>query len=105
MFLRERTAGNEGLKAGSVPAVTESAPIVARRASAVGAQAAGALAIGALAVGALAIGAFAVGRLSIGRARVRCLEIDELTVHKLRVTHTLQMPAQAASDNYRHAGT
>lgn len=49
------------------------------------ALAAGALAIGALAVGALAIGALAIGRLEIRQARFRKLEIDDLTVRKLRI--------------------
>ena len=50
----------------------------------------GALALGALAVGALAIGALAIGRLRILRAdadRVHfgTVEIDDLTVRRLRV--------------------
>jgi hypothetical protein len=49
-----------------------------------------ALAIGAAAVGAVAIGAIAIGRMAIGglairRARFGSLEVDELTVRKLRV--------------------
>ena len=42
-------------------------------------------AFGAVAVGALAIGRLAVGRLAIKRAHFRSLEVDELTVRKLRV--------------------
>jgi hypothetical protein len=59
-----------------------------------GAQAMGALAAGALAIGALALGALAIGRLAIGRAKVRNLEIDELIVRKLRVTDSLETPAE-----------
>jgi hypothetical protein len=47
-------------------------------------------ALGALAIGALAIGALAIGRLSILRAdadkvRLGTVEIDDLTVRRLRV--------------------
>ncbi|MGH7490065.1 MAG: hypothetical protein ACREMY_31330, partial [bacterium] len=49
------------------------------------ALAVGALAFGALAVGALAIGSLAVGRIIIGKARFREVEIDDLTVRRLRV--------------------
>jgi hypothetical protein len=50
----------------------------------------GALALGALAIGALAIGALAIGRLRILRAdadkvRLGTVEIDNLTVKRLRV--------------------
>lgn len=49
-----------------------------------------AVALGAAAVGAVAIGALAIGRLAIGRITVRkaqfgSLEVDELTVRRLRV--------------------
>jgi len=49
------------------------------------ALAAGAVAAGALAVGAVAIGQIVIGRLVIGKARFKSLEVDELTVRKLRV--------------------
>src|SRR6516165_4629443 len=49
------------------------------------ALAAGAVAAGALAVGAVAIGQMVIGRLAIGKARFKSLEVDELTVRKLRV--------------------
>jgi hypothetical protein len=39
---------------------------------------------GAFAIGALAI---AVGRVTIKKARFNALEVDELTVRKLRVVH------------------
>ena len=45
----------------------------------------GAAAFGAVAIGALAIGRHAVGRLVIKKARFGALEVDELTVRKLRV--------------------
>jgi hypothetical protein len=45
----------------------------------------GAAAFGAVAVGALAIGRVAVGRLVIKKARFGALEVDQLTVRKLRV--------------------
>jgi hypothetical protein len=53
----------------------------------------GALALGALAVGALAIGALAIGRLRILRAdadkvHLGTVEIDDLTVRRLRVIET-----------------
>jgi len=44
-----------------------------------------AVAFGALAIGALAIGRLAVGRLVIKKARFRDLEVDALTVRKLRI--------------------
>jgi hypothetical protein len=45
----------------------------------------GAAAVGAVAIGALAIGRLAVGRLTIKKARFETLEVDELTVRRLRV--------------------
>ena len=45
----------------------------------------GAVAFGAVAIGALAIGRIAVGRMVIKKARFGALEVDELTVRKLRV--------------------
>jgi hypothetical protein len=63
---------------------------IVRRAEAIPATSMIALAIGAAAFGAIAIGALAIGRLALGRvtvkkARFRALEVDELTVGKLRV--------------------
>src|SRR5580700_7146018 len=46
---------------------------------------AGTAAFGAVAIGALAIGRLAVGRMVIKKARFGALEVDELTVRKLRV--------------------
>ncbi len=45
----------------------------------------GAAAFGAVAIGALAVGRLVVGRLVIKKARFAALEVDELTVRKLRV--------------------
>jgi hypothetical protein len=45
----------------------------------------GAAAFGAIAIGALAIGRLAVGRMVIKKARFGALEVDELTMRKLRV--------------------
>jgi hypothetical protein len=45
----------------------------------------GAAAVGAFAIGALAIGRLAVGRLSVKEARFGTLDVDELTVRKLRI--------------------
>jgi hypothetical protein len=44
----------------------------------------GAAAFGAVAIGALAIGRLVVGRLVIKKARFGALEVDELTVRKMR---------------------
>ncbi len=52
----------------------------------------GAAALGAVAIGALAIGRLAVGRLVIKRARFGVLEVDELTVRRLRVAHQSRGP-------------
>lgn len=69
-------------------------PAVSSGALATGAVATGALAVGALAVGALAIGALAIGRMKIRRAEAQTLrlgkvEIDDLTVKRLRVIETV----------------
>ncbi len=45
----------------------------------------GAAAFGAVAIGALAVGRSVVGRLVIKKARFGTLEVDELTVRKLRI--------------------
>jgi hypothetical protein len=45
----------------------------------------GTAALGAVAIGALAIGRLVVGHLVIKKARFGALEIDELTVRRLRV--------------------
>lgn len=76
----------------------------ARPARSLLALAVGAVAAGALAVGAVAIGQMVIGRLAIGKARFKSLEIDELTVRKLRVIerldgelwHLLGQPISAA---------
>lgn len=45
----------------------------------------GAGALGALAIGALAVGRLAVGRLVIRKAHFAALQVDELTVRRLRI--------------------
>ena len=45
----------------------------------------GALAVGAVAIGALAIARLAIGRLTVKKARFAKVEIDDLTVRRLRV--------------------
>ena len=45
----------------------------------------GAGALGALAIGALAIGRLAVGHLVIRKANFAALQVDELTVRRLRI--------------------
>jgi hypothetical protein len=45
----------------------------------------GAAALGAVAIGALAIGRHAGGPLVINKARIKALQVDELTVGRLRV--------------------
>jgi hypothetical protein len=54
------------------------------------AAAIGAIATGAFAVGALAIGAVAIGRLVLGCGHIKHLEIDELTVGKLKIREQLR---------------
>jgi hypothetical protein len=54
------------------------------------ALAAGAVAVGAIAIGAVAIGRLALGRLTIKKAHFGALEVDELTVRKLRVVESDQ---------------
>jgi len=44
-----------------------------------------ALALGAAALGAVAIGALAIGRITVKKARFGTLEVDELTVRRLRI--------------------
>ena len=58
----------------------EAAPLTSMIALALGAAA-----LGAVAVGALAIGRLAVGRITVKKARFGTLEVDELTVRRLRV--------------------
>ncbi len=56
-----------------------------------------ATAIGAVAVGAFAIGRLVIRRLSVENAKFKSLEIDDLTVTRLRaaevtVSHSLDLP-------------
>jgi hypothetical protein len=53
----------------------------------------GAAAFGAFAIGALAIGHIGVGRLVIKKARFSAVEVDELTVRKLRVVGNQGTPS------------
>ena len=46
----------------------------------------GAFAGGAMALGALAIARLAIGKMAVGHARLGKVEVDDLTVHRLRVT-------------------
>lgn len=64
-------------------------------AGAVGTLVLGSFALGAIAMGAVAIGALAIGRLSVGKARFKAIEIDELTVRRLRVETVEQLPEGA----------
>ena len=64
-------------------------------AGAVGTFVLGSFALGAIAMGAVAIGALAIGRLSVGKARFKTIEIDELTVRKLRVEIVERLPEGA----------
>ncbi|MET0499035.1 MAG: hypothetical protein ABW106_12300 [Steroidobacteraceae bacterium] len=68
-------------------------------AQAIGTKAIGTLAIGAIAIGALAVGALTIGWLSIGRARIRRVEIGDLVVRRLRITHELELPEKPKSDS------
>ena len=56
-----------------------------RASTAIPAIAVGALAFGALAIGALAIARLAIRELAVKKARFHAVEIDELTVRRLRV--------------------
>jgi hypothetical protein len=80
------------MMAGKIDKAEEKLAPIAIRALKVGAQAIGALAVGALAIGAVALGAVALGRLAIGGARIKRMEIDELVVKKVRITHSLETP-------------
>jgi hypothetical protein len=44
-----------------------------------------ATALCAVAVGAIAVGSLAIGALVVRKARFRSIEVDDLTVHRLRV--------------------
>ena len=59
---------------------------------AIGAQAVRAFALGAIAFGAIALGSMAIGCLIINRGRIRVLQIDELTVKRLKVAEKSERP-------------
>lgn len=44
-----------------------------------------AVATGAMAIGAVAIAALAIGRLAVKRAKFDSIEIDELTIRRIRI--------------------
>lgn len=52
----------------------------------------------ALAIGALAIGRLAVGRVVIKKASFGALEVDELTVRRLRVVENVVEPREEVSE-------
>ena len=54
----------------------------------------GAMALGAFAIGAMAIGRLAIGGLVVRKAKLGSVEIDDLTVHRLRVLETPAMPSR-----------
>jgi hypothetical protein len=61
------------------------------------AAAVGALAFGALAIGALAIARLAIKEMAVKRARFGAVEIDDLTVRRLRVIEHVQQSSDANS--------
>jgi hypothetical protein len=60
-------------------------PALSSGAVAIGTVAIGAVAIGAVAIGAIAIARVAIARMAVNKARFRSVEIDDLTVKRLRV--------------------
>jgi hypothetical protein len=66
------------------------------RSAALIATAIGAVSVGAFAIGALAIGRLAIRRIVVGNAKFKSVEIEELTVHRLRVSDSLQLPSGSA---------
>jgi len=58
----------------------------------------GAAALGAVAIGALAIGRLVVGRLVIKNTRLSALEVDELTVRRLRVVEHERPISEPSAD-------
>ncbi len=53
----------------------------------------GAASLAAASIGVLAIGRLAIGHLAIGRVRMKSLEVDELTVRRLRILEQEQPKA------------
>ena len=69
-------------------------------AAAAGAFAMGAIAFSALAIGALAVGRMALGRVAVGKTKFKSLELDDLTMKRLRaseisITDSLDLPSSA----------
>ena len=77
----------------------QAAPLVSMVAVALGAAA-----LGAVAIGALAIGRLAVARTTIKKAHFGTLEVDELTVRRLRVLE-YDDPSREAGAGRRQPGT
>ena len=71
---------------------SEQVPAIRTRSAAVGAAALGAVAVGAVAIGALAIARLAIGSMAVKCARFGKVEIDELTVRRLRVLDATRAP-------------
>ena len=74
-------------------------PDVRVGAARIGAMALGAMALGAFALGAVAIGRLAVGGLFIRKARLGSVEIDDLTVRRLRVLEPAPLTPPTHADN------
>jgi len=55
------------------------------RGAAIIAVAIGAVAVGAFAIGAMAIGRLVIGRLVVGNAKFKSIDVEDLTVTKLRL--------------------
>jgi hypothetical protein len=73
------------LMASEVTSRSNARPAASLVAVALGAAAVGAVAIGALAIGRLAINRLAINRLTVRKAQFGTLEVDDLTVRRLRV--------------------
>jgi hypothetical protein len=58
-----------------------------------------ALALGAAALGAFAIGAMAIGSLAIRKAKFGSVDVDELTVRRLRVLEQAPSPLKSAAED------
>jgi len=71
---------------------------------ATGGLALGALAGGAMALGALAIARLAIGKMAVGHAHLGKVEVDELTVHRFRVTDGAESTIEAEGTHSHPAG-
>jgi hypothetical protein len=59
----------------------------------------GAAALGAFAIGAIAIGSLAIGGLVVRKAKFRTVEIDDLTVRRLRVLEATPSTLESVETN------